>query len=65
MDTTELKEMVRARYGGIAAGTVSDCCRTSCCDASAASVADHKSAEMGYSAEELAAVPQGVNLGLG
>lgn len=65
MDTTEVKEMVRARYGGIAAGTVSDCCAPSCCGGSATSVADSKSSEMGYSAEELAAVPEGANLGLG
>jgi arsenite methyltransferase len=65
MDTTEVKEIVRTRYGDIAAGAVSDCCAPSCCDASAASVANRKSAEMGYSTEELAAVPQGANLGLG
>lgn len=65
MDTTEVKEMVRARYGGIAASAVSDCCAPSCCGGSAASVADNKSAEMGYSAEERAAVPEGANLGLG
>jgi len=29
MDTAEIKEMVRARYGGIAAGTISDCCALS------------------------------------
>jgi SAM-dependent methyltransferase len=65
MDTAEVKEMVRARYGGIAAGAISDCCVPSCCDGSAAAVADSKSADMGYSAEELAAVPEGANLGLG
>jgi len=65
MDTTEVKEMVRARYGSIAAGTVSDCCAPSCCDASASPVADRKSLRMGYSADELAAVPEGANLGLG
>ena len=65
MDTIEVKEMVRARYGGIAAGTASDCCGPSCCDASAAPVADSKSLQMGYSADELAAVPEGANLGLG
>ncbi len=65
MDTSEIKEMVRARYGGIAAGTVSDCCAPSCCDATAAPVADGKSLRMGYSADELAAVPEGANLGLG
>ena len=65
MDTTEVKEMVRVRYGGIAAGTVSDGCASSCCDASAAPIAASKSLQMGYSANELAAVPEGANLGLG
>ncbi len=65
MDTAEVKEMVRARYGGIAAGTVSDCCAPSCCAGTAAPVADGKSLQMGYSAQELAAVPEGANLGLG
>ncbi len=65
MDTAEVKQMVRARYGGIAAGTVSDCCAPSCCTGTAAPVADSKSLQMGYSAEELAAVPEGANLGLG
>jgi SAM-dependent methyltransferase len=66
-ETTEIKEMVRARYGGIAAGTVSDCCAppASCCGTTAASAVDGKAREMGYSAEELAAVPEGANLGLG
>ena len=65
METSELKEMVRARYGGIAAGTLSDCCGPTCCDASTPSDANSKSREMGYSADELAAVPEGANLGLG
>jgi hypothetical protein len=30
MDAIEVKEMVRARYGGIAAGASSDCCAPSC-----------------------------------
>jgi len=67
-DATEVKEMVRARYGGIAAGTVSDCCApaaSSCCGPTTASSIDGKAREMGYSAEELAAVPEGANLGLG
>jgi arsenite methyltransferase len=65
--STEIKEMVRARYGGIAAGTISDCCApstsSSCCGPSP--TVDGKAREMGYSAEELAAVPEGANLGLG
>lgn len=67
-EASEIKEMVRARYGGIAVGTVADCCApaaSSCCATTPAPVADGKAREMGYSAEELAAVPEGANLGLG
>lgn len=65
MDAIEVKEMVRARYGGIAIGTVAETPASSCCGASAAALADSKSTQMGYSADELAAVPEGANLGLG
>jgi SAM-dependent methyltransferase len=50
-----IKSLVRARYGGIAAGTGAACCGG---DAT-------KSAQMGYDPEELAAVGDGANLGLG
>jgi arsenite methyltransferase len=68
MDTAEIKEMVRARYGGIAAGTCSDGSgpvTSSCCGTSSGASVDGKARVMGYSAEELAAVPEGANLGLG
>jgi SAM-dependent methyltransferase len=68
MDTDAVKDMVRARYGGIAAGTLAGppaSAGSSCCDAAAAPVLGAKSLQMGYSAEELAAVPEGANLGLG
>jgi len=67
-DAIEVKEMVRARYGGIAAGTAADRCApaaSSCCGPAAAPSVDGKAREMGYSAEDLAAVPDGANLGLG
>ena len=60
----EIKEMVRARYGGIAAGASADCCApaaSSCCG----TPNDSKAHAMGYSPDELAAVPDGANLGLG
>jgi SAM-dependent methyltransferase len=60
MDTNETKEMVRARYGGIAASS-----KSSCCGSPATASTGSKSLRMGYSAEELAAVPDGANLGLG
>jgi arsenite methyltransferase len=65
-EPAEIKDMVRARYGGLAAGAVSSCCVPAATDnAMAPAVVDDKAREMGYSAEELAAVPEGANLGLG
>lgn len=67
-EAAEIKEMVRARYGDIAAGNVAGCCApaaASCCGIEAAPAVDGNASEMGYSAEELAAVPEGANLGLG
>jgi arsenite methyltransferase len=66
MDEAEIKEMVRARYGGIAAGGASSSCAPaapSCCGPSTAE--QDKALQMGYSADDLAVVPEGANLGLG
>jgi SAM-dependent methyltransferase len=67
MDDAQIKEMVRARYGGIAeaASAAQSCCApaASCCGPTADP--DSKSRNMGYSEGELAAVPEGANLGLG
>ena len=68
LESDQIKEMVRARYGGIAKGAASGCCApaaASCCETTAESAVDGKAREMGYSAEEVAAVPEGANLGLG
>ncbi len=55
------KKWVKERYGAIAAGSRQGCCgESSCCDATA-TVAER----IGYGAEDLAAVPEGANLGLG
>ena len=67
MDDAQIKEMVRARYGGIAAqASDASCCApaaSSCCSPETAS--HDKARRMGYSETELAAVPEGANLGLG
>src|ERR1700723_3011662 len=65
MDEAHIKDMVRARYGGIAAASDVSCCAptTSCCGP--AESADDKARRMGYSAGDLAAAPDGANLGLG
>lgn len=75
MDAAEQKEAVRVRYGGIAAASeaASGCCApsaTACCGPSEmpgvdAPGLDEKALRMGYSAAEIAAVPDGANLGLG
>jgi ubiquinone/menaquinone biosynthesis C-methylase UbiE len=67
MDDAQIKEMVRVRYGGIAAkASEASCCApaaSSCCGPETAS--HDKARRMGYSEAELAAVPEGANLGLG
>jgi ubiquinone/menaquinone biosynthesis C-methylase UbiE len=65
VDEAQIKEMVRARYGGIAAASEASCCAppSSCCGPEATS--HDKARRMGYSKAELAAVPEGANLGLG
>jgi arsenite methyltransferase len=70
VDTAEIKDLVRARYGSIAVGASESCCgpATACCGPGAAdelSGFDARSSCMGYSAAELEAVPEGANLGLG
>jgi len=55
-DPEKIVETVRERYGGIAKGEVSGCCGSSTADISK---------QMGYGEEDLAAVPDGANLGLG
>jgi ubiquinone/menaquinone biosynthesis C-methylase UbiE len=66
MDDAQIKDMVRARYGGIAAASEPGCCApatSACCGPQTTS--DNKARRMGYSEAELAAVPEGANLGLG
>ena len=71
MDTDDIKDLVRARYGGIAAAASANvtgaapCCApdTGCCGP--ASALDAQASRLGYSEAEIAAVPEGANLGLG
>ena len=67
MDDAQIKEMVRARYGGIAELTEDASCAPAspCCGDTAPGTPTDKSRQMGYSDTELAAVPDGANLGLG
>ena len=68
MDTADLKETVRVHYGTIAnAAGAADCCAptVSCCGPPSGATVQDKAREMGYSEADLAAVPDGANLGLG
>jgi ubiquinone/menaquinone biosynthesis C-methylase UbiE len=65
MDNIQIKEMVRARYGGIAAASEASCCAPSSSCRGPETTSHEKARRMGYSEAELAAVPEGANLGLG
>ena len=65
MDEQAVKQMVRARYGGIAASATLGDPPSSCCGPSRRRVWEDKARQMGYSDAELAAVPEGASLGLG
>jgi arsenite methyltransferase len=59
----EIKTAVRERYGAVARSQGSECgCSSSCCGTASS---DDVSGSLGYSAEEMASVPEGSNLGLG
>jgi len=60
----QIRRHIRDRYAGIAKSGGSCGCSSSCCSPDALLNPD-ASARLGYSAEELAAVPEGANLGLG
>ena len=63
MKQEEIKKMVREGYAGIAKRGVSGCGTVnSCCGSTDV---QEISKQIGYSNEELKAVPQGANLGLG
>ncbi len=67
----KILDSVRDRYGALARQAREDCGSgpTSCCDGTEttadAETCNQKSSELGYSPEELAAVPEGANMGLG
>ncbi|MDD4858813.1 MAG: arsenite methyltransferase [Dehalococcoidales bacterium] len=73
MKDSEIKKAVRENYASVVTRgksccePTSSCCgpATSCCGGSTASKAAAISKGIGYSDEELAAVPEGANLGLG
>lgn len=62
----DLRKMVRERYAGIATGASSGCgCSSPSCCSPRAPAAIAPSAKLGYSKKDLAAVPDGADMGLG
>jgi arsenite methyltransferase len=62
----QIRQAVRINYGKVAQAGNSGCCSTSsCCSPGSVSSADAISAQLGYSNEEVSAVPEGANMGLG
>lgn len=59
----EIKKIVKESYGKIAKQGTSCCCSSSCCGSTPS--AQDISKSVGYSDEEMNAVPEGTNLGLG
>jgi SAM-dependent methyltransferase len=62
MDDKEVRKAVRSRYGSIARKGGSCCSSSSCCSSDEAAP---MTVAIGYSADDLGAVPEGSNLGLG
>jgi len=62
----EIRKAVRENYASVAQAGSSSCCEpaASCCSG-APPTADEIAAQLGYSTEELSAVPDGANMGLG
>ncbi|MGD9497588.1 MAG: arsenite methyltransferase [Armatimonadota bacterium] len=65
----EIRQAVRANYARVSERAAGACCGAGasalCCGTAALASAQAASARLGYSEEELAAVPEGANLGLG
>jgi arsenite methyltransferase len=62
----KIRQSVRINYGKVAQADNSGCCSTSsCCSPVGAGTVDAVSVRLGYSNEEVSAVPEGANMGLG
>jgi hypothetical protein len=60
----KIREMIREGYGAIAASGGSCCSAKPTCCGSSPAAADELGKHIGYSAAELASLPEGANMGL-
>lgn len=67
LDKDEIRQVVRDKYGTIAkaAATCCACSPSSCCDVGNVPTLEDISIVLGYSREQVSAVPDGSNMGLG
>ena len=65
LTSNEIRQLVREQYGKVAQSPGKSCCASSCCSHESGQSADETAQAMGYSLEEITAVPEGSNLGLG
>ena len=65
MKKDKIRQAVRINYGKVAQAGNSGCCSTSSCCSPGVSSAEAVSVRLGYSNEDVSAVPQGANMGLG
>ena len=66
ISSKDIRQAVREHYGEVAQSG-SSCCAPSCCspETKKETAADDAAKALGYTAEEITAVPEGSNLGLG
>lgn len=57
---TDMREVVREKYGEIAEGKKEGCCGPGCCGGS-----EGVATEIGYTSDQISAIPEGADLGLG
>jgi arsenite methyltransferase len=65
MDELDIREIVRTKYAQIAVGAQRSCCGGPATKCGCGSTSQSNSEKVGYSSEQMAAVPEGANLGLG
>jgi len=60
----QIREEVRTGYANIATGRQSSCCGDRCCGGSSPAAPEHLAKSLGYDEQDIANLPEGVNMGL-